>query len=204
VTGQVIEDRTAHLAGCRRLRPADTAGGRLLYLLCSGAIVVPYRARGDSWRCVVLAAADTAAGRHVTVGAEALETALAVPMMDPFARADAATYATSWLARVWHHWPVGQVPELARQLAGQLLGPSRTIDLNPATVRTLVVRQRLRTGALRNAVARLAEAGLLTEARPADGADLGRYTLAMPPLPIDGADAVRCPQRPATADEGGQ
>jgi hypothetical protein len=172
--------------------------------LCSGAIVVPFQHRRDNWRCVVLAAADTAAGRQVTVSAQAVETALAVPMLDPFTRTDAASYAAVWHARIWHHWPVGQVPALARHLTAELLEPNRTIDLHPAAVRQLVGRHRLPRGALRHAVSRLAEAGLLTEVRAAEGDDWGRYSLVLPPLPIDGAEAVRCPTRRTATSNGGR
>jgi hypothetical protein len=204
MTIQVTAGLPAHLAGCRRQRPADAAGGRLLYLLCSGAIVVPFQVRGDSWRCVVVAGAQAAAGRYVTASAEAVETALAVPMMDPFARADVATFVGAWQARVWHHWPVGQVPALAPRLTEQMFAPARTVDLHPAAVRNLLGRYRLHRGALRHAVTQLAQVGLLTEVRPAQGEDWGRYTLALAPLPVDGPDAVRCPARRAAFRSGGR
>ena len=94
-------------------------------------------------------------------------------------------FAAIWQACVHLRFPEGQLRQMADYLAASARRPGTvTVELDPYTVHRLLLAVRLRPAGLRQLLARLAVAGMLTQIHDRDGDHLGVHTLTMPPQPV--------------------
>jgi hypothetical protein len=92
--------------------------------------------------------------------------------------------AATWQACVHLRFPDGQLRQVADYLATSAGRPGTvTVELDPHTVHRLLLAVRLRPAGLRELLARLATAGMLTQVHGRDGEHLGVHTLTMPAHP---------------------
>ncbi|WP_127508682.1 hypothetical protein [Actinoplanes solisilvae] len=93
--------------------------------------------------------------------------------------------AAIWQAYVHLRFPDGRLRLVADYLATSARQPGTVIvELDPYTVHRLLQAIRLRPAGLRELLARLATAGMLTQVHSRDNEDLGVQTLTMPPQPM--------------------
>jgi len=162
-------------------RPRDDRDprSRVLYLPDAHLIVTVECRTHDGWHCGVIArqGRDHSPG-HLTLTGDDLAHAHTTLAADPVGDPD--LYALLWQARVRQRWPGGHMQAVARVIAEQLRPPgSLTIDIDQAAATRLVTAARLRVPGLRQLLARLTDAGMLTPALPGfDG--WGTYTLSIP------------------------
>ena len=99
--------------------------------------------------------------------------------------------AAIWQACVYLRFPDGQLRQAADYLATSARRPGTvTVELDPYTVHRLLLAVRLRPAGLRELLARLATAGMLTQVHGRDGEHLGLHTLTMPPHPMTSTHAT--------------
>jgi hypothetical protein len=93
-----------------------------------------------------------------------------------------ATFVQVWQDRVRTTFRGPLIHHAARILANDLRQTgTRSVDLDPDAVRRLLLGLHLlRPPALRRLLARLTEAGLLSQTRAADGGHWGSYHLTLP------------------------
>lgn len=94
--------------------------------------------------------------------------------------------AAIWQACVHLRFPDGPLRQVADYLAVSARRPGTvTVELDPYTVHRLLAAVRLPHSVLRELLARLATAGMLTQVHGRDDdAYLGIHTLTMPPHPV--------------------
>jgi hypothetical protein len=99
--------------------------------------------------------------------------------------------AAIWQACVHLRFQEGQLRQVADYLATSARRPGTvTVELDPYTVHRLLLAVRLRHSGLRELLARLATAGMLTRVHGRDGEHLGVHTLTMPPHPVTSTRAT--------------
>jgi len=91
-------------------------------------------------------------------------------------------FAAIWQACVHRRFPDGQLRQVADYLATSARRPGTvTVELDPHTVHRLLLAVRLRPAGLRELLARLATADMLTQVHGPDSEHLGLHTLTIPP-----------------------
>jgi hypothetical protein len=101
------------------------------------------------------------------------------------------TFAAIWQACVHLRFLNQQLRQLADYLATSARRPGTvTVELDPCTVHRLLLAVGLLPDRLRQLLARLADAGMLTQVHDRDGPPLGIYILTMPPHPVTSTRAT--------------
>jgi len=111
-------------------------------------------------------------------------------MIDTTGAAGDGTDAGDALAAIWQvcvhrSFSDKQLRQVADYLATSARRPGTvTVELDQHMVHRLLLAVRLRPAGLRELLARLSNAGMLTQVHGRDGEHLGVHTLTMPPQPV--------------------
>jgi hypothetical protein len=153
-----------------------------LYLLRTGAVVVPMERAGATWRCVVTQPGTTLTRwTQLTVSDVEIETALTVPGGSRSGlQLDRDDFNAAWLSRVWDGWSGGRVVGLATLLADLADPASRVVEMAPPTVRRLLEHLHAVPVGLRACLRRLVENGFLLQVSSPREDHWGSYEMALP------------------------
>jgi hypothetical protein len=100
-------------------------------------------------------------------------------------------FATTWQSYVHSRFPDGPLRQTADYLATAARRPGTvTVELDPPTVRRLLLAVGIRPAGLRQLLDRLSSAGMLTQLQDPCCEHLGVHTLRMPPHLMTGDRAA--------------